>query len=166
MIGACTWESLNANNSPEAKLWKLFRFDFCYIPCEKAIIVPDTNYITSAIRKFMLDMPSPGSFQNIGLLIWAQQGSEHVKPCGSNWLKIKGARWKINLPSPIAHRMLIRNGKITKMIRCIYTELLECKVYKRWLCFLMSALFWTLSCNNSVKNYQMTMVLWQFLIGI
>ena len=30
--------------------------------------MPDTNYITSAIRKFMLDMPSPGSFQNICLL--------------------------------------------------------------------------------------------------
>ena len=30
---------------------------------EKIIIVPDRNYITSAIRKFMLDMPSPGSFQ-------------------------------------------------------------------------------------------------------
>ena len=42
---------------------------FAAPPCEKVIIVPDTNYITSAIRKFMLDMPSPGSFQNIGLLI-------------------------------------------------------------------------------------------------
>ena len=30
--------------------------------------MPDTNYITSAIRKFMMDMPSPGSFQNICLL--------------------------------------------------------------------------------------------------
>ena len=38
-------------------------------PREKAITVPDTNYIKSANRKFMLDMPSPGSFQNIGLLI-------------------------------------------------------------------------------------------------
>ena len=37
--------------------------------CKKAIIVPDTNYITSAIRKSMLDMRSPSSFQNIGLLI-------------------------------------------------------------------------------------------------
>ena len=46
-------------------------------PCEKVIIVPDPNYITSVIRKFMLDMPSPGSFQNIGLLICAQHGSEH-----------------------------------------------------------------------------------------
>ena len=37
--------------------------------CEKVIVVPDTNYVRSAIRKFMLDMPSPGSFQNIGLLV-------------------------------------------------------------------------------------------------
>ena len=36
----------------------------------------------------MLNMPSPGSFQNIGLL---QLSSEHVKPCDSNWVKIKGA---------------------------------------------------------------------------
>ena len=42
---------------------------FAASPCEKVIIVSDTNYITSAIRKFMLDMPSPGSFQNIGLSI-------------------------------------------------------------------------------------------------
>ena len=48
----------------------------------------------------MLDMPSPGSFPNLGLLIWAQQGSEYVKPCGSNWVKINGAQLKINLHSP------------------------------------------------------------------
>ena len=42
---------------------------FAAPPCEKVIIVPDTNYIISAIRKFMLDMPSPGSSQNIGVLI-------------------------------------------------------------------------------------------------
>ena len=42
---------------------------FAASPCDKVIIVPDTNYITSVIRKFMLDMPSPGSFKNIGLLI-------------------------------------------------------------------------------------------------
>ena len=40
-------------------------FIFAADPCEKAIIVPDTNYITSAILKFILDMPSPGGFQNI-----------------------------------------------------------------------------------------------------
>ena len=42
---------------------------FAAPPCEKVIIVPDTNYITSAIRKFMLDMPSSGSLHNIDLLI-------------------------------------------------------------------------------------------------
>ena len=42
---------------------------FAAPPCEKVIIVPDTNYITSAIRKFLLDMPSPDKLQNIGLLI-------------------------------------------------------------------------------------------------
>ena len=37
--------------------------------CEKVITVPDTNYITLSIRKLMLDVPSAGSFQTIGLLI-------------------------------------------------------------------------------------------------
>ena len=32
-------------------------------PHEKVIFVSDKRDITSAIRKFMLDMPSPGSFQ-------------------------------------------------------------------------------------------------------
>ena len=40
---------------------------FAATPCEKVIIVPDANYITFAIRKLMLDIPSAGSFQNIGL---------------------------------------------------------------------------------------------------
>ena len=35
--------------------------------CEKVISVSDENYITYAMRKFMMEMPSPGSFQNIGL---------------------------------------------------------------------------------------------------
>ena len=43
--------------------------NFAAPPCEKVTFVPDTNNITSAIRKFRLDMQSPGSFQNIGLLI-------------------------------------------------------------------------------------------------
>ena len=75
-------------------------------PFEEVIIVPDTNYITSAFRKLIIHVgytPSPGSFQNIGLLMKSQQGSEHVKLCGSNWLKIKGSQLKINLHSPIVH---------------------------------------------------------------
>ena len=35
--------------------------------CEKVIFASVENYITPAVRKFMLDMSSPGSFQNIGL---------------------------------------------------------------------------------------------------
>ena len=42
---------------------------FAASPSEKVIIVPYTHHITSSIRKFMLDVPSPGSFQNIDLLI-------------------------------------------------------------------------------------------------
>ena len=30
-------------------------------PCEKVVIVPNTNCITSAIRKFMMEIPSPSS---------------------------------------------------------------------------------------------------------
>ena len=38
-------------------------------PCDKVICIPDNTYITLAIRKFMLDMPRPGSFQTISLEI-------------------------------------------------------------------------------------------------
>ena len=62
---------------------------FAAPPFEKVIIVPDTSYITSAIRKFTLDMSGPCGLQNISLFIWTQWGSEHVKPCGSNWVRIK-----------------------------------------------------------------------------
>ena len=43
--------------------------EFCCTPYEKRTTVPDTDYITSATRKLMLDTPSLSSFQNIGLLI-------------------------------------------------------------------------------------------------
>ena len=49
--------------------------------------------------------------------------------------------------SDIVHRMLIKNGKRTMMIRCILTELLECKVHEKRLCLLTS-------CNNSVRKHQ------------
>ena len=42
-------------------------FIFAASPCEKVINVQGTNFITFAVRKFMLDMPSLGSFRNIGL---------------------------------------------------------------------------------------------------
>ena len=60
------WQMNAFGNRPGAKL---LRFDFCCTPCEKVIFVSDENYIISAIRKFMLNMPSPGSFQDMGLKI-------------------------------------------------------------------------------------------------
>ena len=35
--------------------------------CEKVIFRSAESHITSAIRKVMSDMPSPGSFHNIGV---------------------------------------------------------------------------------------------------
>ena len=53
------------------------------------------------------------------------------------------------------------------VIRCILTELPECKVHEKCSCFLTSAPFFgTLSCNNPARIHQITMVLWQFLIGL
>ena len=43
-----------------AKLLKLLTYEFCCTPSEKVIIVPDTNYITYAIKKLILYIPSPG----------------------------------------------------------------------------------------------------------
>ena len=85
---------------------------FVASPCEKAIIVP--NYITSAIRTLMLDIPGPGSFQNEGLYIWAQQGSEHVNPCFSNKIKIEETQLKISWYRPIEHWIMIKNVQRAK----------------------------------------------------
>ena len=58
------------SDSPRAKLWEPNSENCLHlIFYEKVIVVPDTNYTTTAIRKFTLDMPGPGSFQNIGVLI-------------------------------------------------------------------------------------------------
>ena len=45
----------------------------------------------------MLDMPVPGSFRNIGHKISGQEGSDHVKLCSSDWVKIQEAQSKISL---------------------------------------------------------------------
>ena len=49
-------------------------------------------------------------------------------------VKIKGTQLKINLHSPIVHWVLIKSGRRTMMIRCILTQLLECKVHDKCLC--------------------------------
>ena len=42
-------------------------FIFAAPLCEKVAFVSHENYVTSKIRKFMLDMPSTGSLHNKGL---------------------------------------------------------------------------------------------------
>ena len=61
------WENYRLQSGIHTLKTLLLRLEFCCTLCQKVIIVPDTNYITSAIRKLMLDISSPGSFQNIGL---------------------------------------------------------------------------------------------------
>ena len=51
---------------------------------EKAIFAFDRSYVTSAVRKSMLDILVPGNFGKIGHEISDQEGSGYVKPCGSN----------------------------------------------------------------------------------
>ena len=45
---------------------------FVASPYEKVIFMSDTKSVTAAIRNFMMDMPSPGSFRNISLSKRAQ----------------------------------------------------------------------------------------------
>ena len=46
--------------SPGVNSENCLDFIFALSACEKIIIVPDTNYITSAIRKFLLDTLKTG----------------------------------------------------------------------------------------------------------
>ena len=89
--------------------------------------------------------------------------TEHVKPRGSNWVKIKIAQLKINLHSPIVRWMLIKDGKGIMIIRCILTELLECKVHENAYVSLCQHFFKHLSCNNSVYVSWFFIHLLQFL---
>ena len=82
---------------------------------------------------------------------------------GTMWFKFaknKGAQLKINLYSPIVLQLNAdQNGKRTMMIRCILTELLECKVHGNAYVSLCQHIFGTLSGSNSVGKHQITMVL-------
>ena len=48
-------------------IWIILDLIFVPSPCEKVVIVPNTNCITSAIRKFMMEILSPSCFQYISL---------------------------------------------------------------------------------------------------
>ena len=70
---------------------------------------------------------------------------------------------EINLHSPIVPWMLIKNGKRTMIIRCIFTELLECKVHENAYVSLCQHVFETLSCNNSLTTCDRHLMHYQFL---
>ena len=55
------WESTKRTLVQEPNYEKCLDLVFAASPCEKVIIVPNKNFITSAIIKFMLDLPSPGT---------------------------------------------------------------------------------------------------------
>ena len=127
-----------------AKLWKLLRFEFCCTPFEKLIIVQiqTRSHLQSENSCWIYQvLVASKTYFYRPQLIWVQQSSEHVKPFGTNWVKIKGAQLKVNLHHPVVHQMLIKNCKITMTIRCILTELRECKVHEKCPCLLMSTLF-------------------------
>ena len=147
--------------SSGAKLWKLLRFDFCCTPLWESYNCTRYKLYHICNRETRVGYTK---FQNIGLSIWTQQGSEHVKPCCSNWVKIKGAQLKINLHHPQIHWMLIKNGKRTMMIHWSLQSYWNVKFMKNVYISLCQHFFWKLSCNNSVRKHQITMVLWQYLI--
>ena len=67
VVQVCEEKREGNHDSPRAKLWELFRFDFVASTFEKVIFVSDKNHFTSEIGKFMLDLPYSGGFQNIGI---------------------------------------------------------------------------------------------------
>ena len=127
-----------------AKLWKLLRFEFA-VPLLRNLSLYRYKLdhicnLKTHVWIYQVLVASKTYFYR-PQLIWVQQSSEHVKPFGTNWVKIKGAQLKVNLHHPVVHQMLIKNCKITMTIRCILTELRECKVHEKCPCLLMSTLF-------------------------
>ena len=82
--------NLTKKSSLGSKHSKLLRFDFC----EKLIIVSDANYITSAIRKFMLKMSGPGSFQNKAF-------EYELRACETMWSKL-GKYYRSSIENQLA----------------------------------------------------------------
>ena len=77
-----------------------------------------------------------------------------LRVCDIMWFKlaeIKGAQLKISLHYPVVHRMLIKNGKRTMMIRCILTEVLECKVHEKRLCLFMPTLRVAIALSGNIR---------------
>ena len=110
-LDAFSWKVAPSQNTPGAILWNCLYLILLHPLLRKLSLykIQTISHLQSE-KSCWIDMPSPGSFQSKGLLTWTQQCSEHVKPCGSNWVKIKGAQLKINLHSPIVHWMLTKNA--------------------------------------------------------
>ena len=67
LCGWIRWYKSIVDNLWISTLGVILDLNFVPSPCEKVVIVPDTNFITSAIRKFMMDIPSRSSFRYISL---------------------------------------------------------------------------------------------------
>ena len=89
--------------SPENNLDLIFAAPLC----EKVIILLDTNYITSGIRKFMLDLPSHSSFQNIDPLSLSPIGLSARETMRFKLCKLKQAQLKISLYNTQSDSVLI-----------------------------------------------------------
>ena len=107
---------------------------------EKLIIVPDTNYHICNQKTHVGYTKS----SYLPKYVPFNMSTTELRACQTMWYnlgKMKGAQLKVNLHHLVLHQMLIKNCKITIIIRCILTELLECKVHAKRLCLLMPTLF-------------------------
>ena len=84
-------------NSPGAKY---FFGRSVALSSDKVIFTFGKSYMTSAVRKSTLEVPVPGSFCH---KIRGKDGSDLVKPSGSNQVNIKEVQSKISLHSPTVY---------------------------------------------------------------
>ena len=61
-------------------------------------------------------MPVSDSFYNVGHEISGKEDSDHVKLCGSNWVKIKEALLKITSQISTMDPKMMKIGQRTMMI--------------------------------------------------
>ena len=78
-----------------------------------------------------------------------------LRACETMWFKL-GKNSRSSIENQLAQSNCSlnadENGKRTMMIRCILTELLECKVHEKAYVSICQYFFGTPSCNNSVRK--------------
>ena len=84
-----------------------------------------------------------------------------LSACETMWFKLG-----ISLHRPVVHRMLIKNDKRTMMSDAFLQSYWNVKFMKNVYVSFCQHFFETLSCNNTVKKHQITMVLGQYLIDV